>query len=128
MYLKRAQNCGSRKKTNKDSANRFGFNLSHLGLFHQITINSDPAQNDTQINEKQTETKFNIPAVIQDEITITQGSPVTIRITKDIEINGKIIPKNTFLQPIAQFTRKSDYLTMPIKFKDGTYLNKTSCL
>lgn len=86
---------------------------------------SNNAKDQAKTNNTKNDIRFNIPAVIQDEVTITQGSRVTIRITEDTKINGKIVPKNTFLQPIARFTRNRIILTMPpIKCKDGSYLNK----
>lgn len=69
--------------------------------------------------------QIRIPAVVQDEVTVTNGGRVTIRTTEEVSINGKVIPRNTYIQTIARFGKRVRLEVPPINAKDGSVIAKS---
>ncbi|HNP94273.1 MAG TPA: conjugative transposon protein TraM [Cyclobacteriaceae bacterium] len=64
---------------------------------------------------------FELHAVVHDQVTVTQGTRITLRTTKDFTYQGKTIPANTFLPAIVTFNNLRVILSIPpVPFADGT--------
>lgn len=94
-------------------------------LFFADPTFTDGNQATTSDNVENEILQVRIPAVIQDEVTVTNGGRVTIRTTEEVSINGKVIPRNTYIQTIARFGKRVKLEVPPINAKDGSVIAKS---
>ncbi|MEQ8882702.1 MAG: conjugative transposon protein TraM [Fulvivirga sp.] len=94
-------------------------------LFFADPTFTDGNQATTLDNVENEILQVRIPAVIQDEVTVTNGGRVTIRTTEEASINGKVIPRNTYIQTIARFGKRVKLEVPPINAKDGSVIAKS---
>ncbi|MEQ8580063.1 MAG: conjugative transposon protein TraM [Balneola sp.] len=82
------------------------------------------SNNQQEKSNSETNSEIRIPAVIQDDVTVTNGGRVTIRTTDQVSVNGHTIPKNTYIQTIARFGRRLNLEVPPITADDGIVINE----
>jgi len=63
-----------------------------------------------------------ISAVIQDEVTITDGSRVTVRIIEESTVNGQTIQRNSYVHTIARLRRRIELEVPPIRDASGSII------
>lgn len=83
--------------------------------------NSTLNRGEVEISTTDKKEIFELHAVVHDQVTVTQGTRITLRTTKDFIYQGKTIPANTFLPAIVTFNNLRVILSIPpVPFSDGT--------